>query len=114
MTVMHRLASSVPSLQAITLGATRAPQFSGRQCTVARSWLVLGAGREHMITYECRRLPGAAGQTADISFDTMATAQRHRESGIEEFQAWAIANAIKYGVTGGVATKAGLGELKPR
>lgn len=49
---------------------------------------------------------------ADIPFDTMATAQRLRDSGIEERQAEAITNAIKDGVTGGVATKADLARVE--
>ncbi|MDE0694922.1 MAG: hypothetical protein OXH76_03705 [Boseongicola sp.] len=39
-----------------------------------------------------------------MSFDTMATVRLLRNSGIEERQAEAIANAIRGGVTGGLAT----------
>ena len=53
-------------------------------------------------------LPGMA----DAAFDTLATARLLRESGIEERQAAAITTAIKDGVTGGVATKADLAELR--
>ena len=49
---------------------------------------------------------------ADAAFDTLATARLLRESGIEERQAAAITTAIKDGVTGGVATKADLAELR--
>ena len=49
---------------------------------------------------------------ADAAFDTLATARLLRESGIEERQAAAITTAIKDGVTGGVATKADLTELR--
>ncbi|MYA87499.1 MAG: DUF1640 domain-containing protein [Boseongicola sp. SB0662_bin_57] len=49
---------------------------------------------------------------ADAAFDTLATARLLRESGIEERQAAAITTAIKDGVTGGVATKADLSELR--
>ena len=48
----------------------------------------------------------------NIPFDTMATARLLRESGIEERQAVAITTAIKDGVTGGVATKADIHEVK--
>ncbi len=48
----------------------------------------------------------------DVSFDTMATARFLRESGIEERQAAAITTAIKDGVTGGVATRADIVEVK--
>ena len=47
-----------------------------------------------------------------MPFDTMATARLLRESGIEERQAEAITTAIKDGVTGGVATKADIQEVK--
>ncbi len=49
---------------------------------------------------------------ADAAFDTLATARLLRESGIEERQAAAITTAIKDGVTGGVATRADLAELR--
>ena len=49
---------------------------------------------------------------ADMPFDTMATVRLLRESGIEERQAQAIANAIKGAVTGGVATKTGIHDAK--
>ncbi|MDE0698279.1 MAG: hypothetical protein OXH76_20870 [Boseongicola sp.] len=49
---------------------------------------------------------------ADAAFDTLATARLLRESGIEERQAAAITTAIKDGVTGGVATKADMAELR--
>jgi len=48
----------------------------------------------------------------DVPFDTMATARLLRESGIEERQAAAITTAIKDGVTGGVATRADIAEVK--
>ena len=48
----------------------------------------------------------------DMAFDTMATVRLLRESGIEERQAAAITTAIKDGVTGGVATKADILEVK--
>jgi len=48
----------------------------------------------------------------DVPFDTMATARLLRESGIEERQAAAITTAIKDGVTGGVATKADIVEVR--
>ena len=49
---------------------------------------------------------------ANAAFDTLATARLLRESGFEERQAAAITTAIKDGVTGGVATKADLAELR--
>ena len=48
----------------------------------------------------------------DIPFDTMATARLLRESGIEERQAEAITTAIKGGLTGGVATKTDIHDVK--
>jgi len=48
----------------------------------------------------------------EVPFDTMATARLLRESGIEERQAAAITTAIKDGVTGGVATKADIVEVR--
>jgi len=53
-----------------------------------------------------------AGRMTDVPFDTMATARLLRESGIEERQAAAITTAIKDGVTGGVATRADIAEVK--
>ena len=47
-----------------------------------------------------------------MPFDTMATVRLLRESGIDERQAAAITTAIKDGVTGGVATKADIHEVK--
>ncbi len=49
---------------------------------------------------------------AGMPFDTMATVRLLRESGIEERQAEAITNAIKGAVTGGVATKTGIHDVK--
>ena len=48
----------------------------------------------------------------DIPFDTMATARLLRESGIDERQAEAITTAIKGGLTGGVATKTDIHDVK--
>ncbi|WP_419737858.1 hypothetical protein [Ruegeria sp.] len=48
----------------------------------------------------------------EITFDTMAAVRRLRDSGISEEQAEAITQTVRDGVTGGVATKADLAELK--
>ena len=65
-----------------------------------------------MIMEEGRKWPRTVGQMTDIPFDTMATARLLRESGIEERQAEAITTAIKGGVTGGVATKTDIHDVK--
>ena len=48
----------------------------------------------------------------EIPFDTMAAVRRLRDSGMSEEQAEAITQTVRDGVTGGVATKADLAELK--
>ena len=48
----------------------------------------------------------------DVPFDTMATARLLRESGIGERQAAAVTTAVRDGVTGGVATKADIAEVR--
>ena len=47
-----------------------------------------------------------------MPFDTMATAQRLRYSGIEGRQAVAITTAIRSAVVGGVATRADIAAMK--
>ncbi len=49
---------------------------------------------------------------ADVAFDTMAVVRRLRDAGIEEAHAEAITASIQSGVTGGVATKADIIELR--
>ena len=49
---------------------------------------------------------------AGMPFDTLATARRLRDSGIEERQAEAITTAIRNAVSGGVATKADIHDVK--
>lgn len=47
-----------------------------------------------------------------MPFDTHAEIERLRESGLNEKQAKAITQTVRSGVTGGVATKADIAELK--
>ena len=49
---------------------------------------------------------------ADVAFDTMAVVRRLRDAGIDQAHAEAITASIQSGVTGGVATKADIIELR--
>ena len=48
----------------------------------------------------------------DIHFDTLKVTQDLRDAGFHDAQAEAITGAIRAGVTGGVATKADIAEIK--
>ena len=48
---------------------------------------------------------------ADASFDTLAVTRQLKAKGFDSDQAEAITEAVRTGVTGGVATKADLAEL---
>lgn len=48
----------------------------------------------------------------DVSFDTLTVMRQLEAKGFDSDQAEAIANAVRTGVTGGVATKADIAELK--
>ena len=49
---------------------------------------------------------------ADAAFDTLAVTRQLRAGGFDADQAEAITEAVRTGVTGGVATKADIEELK--
>ena len=49
---------------------------------------------------------------ADASFNTKATIRLLQESGIEDRQAEAIAEAVRVGVSGGIASTADLAEIR--
>lgn len=49
---------------------------------------------------------------ADVPFDTMAALRRLEAKGFSSDQAEAITETVREGVTGGVATKADIAELK--
>ena len=49
---------------------------------------------------------------SEAAFDTLAIAQRLRNAGFEETQAEAVTFAIRDGITGGVATKADIAEIR--
>lgn len=49
---------------------------------------------------------------ADVPFDTMAALRRLEAKGFSSEQAEAITETVREGVTGGVATKADIAELK--
>ena len=49
---------------------------------------------------------------ADAAFDTLAVTRRLKAKGFDADQAEAITEAVRIGVTGGVATKADIAELK--
>jgi len=49
---------------------------------------------------------------ADIAFDTLAVTRQLKAKGFDSDQAEAITEAVRTGVTGGVATKADLAELR--
>lgn len=49
---------------------------------------------------------------ADAAFDILAMTRQLRAGGFDSDQAEAIAEAVRTGVTGGVATKADIAELK--
>ncbi|MXW86520.1 MAG: DUF1640 domain-containing protein [Boseongicola sp. SB0673_bin_14] len=51
---------------------------------------------------------------ADASFDTLAVTRQLKAKGFDPDQAEAITEAVRTGVTGGVATKADLAELETR
>ena len=49
---------------------------------------------------------------ADAAFDTLAVTRQLKAKGFDSDQAEAITEAVRTGVTGGVATKADIAELK--
>jgi len=49
---------------------------------------------------------------AELLFDTMAAVRRLRDTGMEERQAEAVTETVRDGLTGGVATKPDMSELK--
>ena len=49
---------------------------------------------------------------AEAAFDTLAVTRQLKAKGFEAEQAEAITEAVRTGVTGGVATKADLAEIK--
>ena len=51
---------------------------------------------------------------ADASFDTLAVTRQLKTKGFDSDQAEAITEAVRTGVTGGVATKADMAELETR
>lgn len=51
---------------------------------------------------------------ADAAFDTLAVTRQLKAKGFESDQAEAITEAVRTGVTGGVATKADLSALESR
>ena len=51
---------------------------------------------------------------ADVAFDTLAVTRQLKARGFDSDQAEAITEAVRTGVTGGVATKADLAELELR
>ena len=51
---------------------------------------------------------------ADASFDALAVTRQLKAEGFDSNQAEAITEAVRTGVTGGVATKADLAELETR
>lgn len=50
----------------------------------------------------------------DVIFDTLAVARQLKAKGFDSNQAEAITEAVRTGVTGGVATKADLADLESR
>lgn len=64
-----------------------------------------------------RRVEAAGGQRyvlgmAEAAFDTLAVTRQLKAKGFDSDQAEAITEAVRTGVTGGVATKADLAEIR--